>query len=57
MFGSPRELPQVVWPGSNPNGNEFGKGLSAWLATGGDIQQAFDANARPAMMSAARNSP
>jgi hypothetical protein len=42
VFGIGKQLPQVVWLGSNPNGNAFGKGLSAWLATGGDIQAAFD---------------
>lgn len=43
VFGIGKQLPQVVWLGSNPSGNAFGKGLSAWLSTGRDIQTAFDA--------------
>lgn len=43
QFGLGAELPDVIWLGSNPNGNEFGKGLDAWQATGGDLGEAFNA--------------
>lgn len=41
-FGQFAELPQVVWLGSNPSGNEMGKALDAWKAGGDDIQGAFN---------------
>lgn len=37
------KLPQVIWLGSNPNGNDFGKGMTNWLSSGTEIQAAFDA--------------
>jgi hypothetical protein len=42
-FDVGRTMPQVIWLGSTPNGNEFGKVASAWASSGGDIQSAFDA--------------
>lgn len=41
-YGQFTELPQVVWLGSNPSGNEMGKAQEAWRASGGDLQKAFD---------------
>jgi hypothetical protein len=41
-FGQFTELPQVVWLGSNPSGNEMGKGQEIWRASGGDLQKSFD---------------
>ncbi|MCB1854003.1 MAG: hypothetical protein KDI05_03940 [Halieaceae bacterium] len=41
-FGQFTELPQVVWLGSNPSGNEMGKGQEAWRKSGGELQKAFD---------------
>lgn len=41
-YGQFAELPQVIWLGSNPSGNEMGKGQVAWRASGGDLQKAFD---------------
>jgi hypothetical protein len=42
QFGIGSKLPQVIWLGSNPSGNDLGKGLDAWQASGGDIATAFD---------------
>jgi hypothetical protein len=33
---------QVVWLGSNPDGNSMGKGLDQWVTKGNDLQEAFD---------------
>lgn len=33
---------QVVWLGSNPNGNSLGKGLDAWVSKGGELQEDFN---------------
>ena len=41
-YGQFTELPQVVWLGSNPSGNEMGKAQVTWRASGGDLQKAFD---------------
>ncbi len=41
-FGQFMNMSQVVWLGSNENGNNMGKGLDAWVKTGGDIQDEFD---------------
>ena len=41
-FGQFVELPQVVWLGSNPNGNSMGKGLDTWVENGNDLQAEFD---------------
>ena len=42
QFAQYMEVPQVIWLGSNTSGNDMGKGLDAWRASGGDIQEAFD---------------
>jgi hypothetical protein len=39
QFGWFGQLPQVIWLGSSPSGDAFGKGLDAWQATGGDALQ------------------
>ena len=31
QFAQFGEVPQVIWLGSNPSGNQMGKGLDAWL--------------------------
>jgi hypothetical protein len=41
-FGQFRELPQVLWLGGYASGNAMGKGLDDWMASGSDIQAAFD---------------
>lgn len=41
-FGQFTELPQVVWLGSHPTGNEMGKAQEVWRKSGGDLQKAFD---------------
>ena len=41
-YGQFSELPDVVWLGANPSGNEMGKGQETWRASGGDLQKAFD---------------
>jgi hypothetical protein len=41
-YGQFTELPDVLWLGSNPSGNEMGKAQEAWRAGGGDLQKAFD---------------
>lgn len=41
-FGQFTELPQVMWLGSNPSGNEMGVGQETWRKSGGDLQKAFD---------------
>lgn len=42
QFGMSAELPDLIWLGSNPTGNEMGKGLDAWQASGGDVQEALN---------------
>lgn len=42
QFAQFTEMPHVIWLGSNPSGNDLGKGLDAWQKSGGDIQKAFD---------------
>ena len=42
QFGLGAQLPHMVWLGSNPSGSDFGKGLDAWRASGGDIAAGFD---------------
>lgn len=41
-FGLLSELPQVIWLGSNPNGNSMGKALDKWVASGAYIQADFN---------------
>ena len=41
-FGQFTELPQVIWLGANPTGNDMGKGQDTWRKSGGDLQKAFD---------------
>lgn len=41
-LGQFEELPEVVWLGSNTSGDEMGKGVEAWTASGGKIQAEFD---------------
>ena len=41
-YGQFSELPDVIWLGSNPSGNEMGKAQTAWRAGGGELQKAFD---------------
>jgi len=36
QFGMFTQLPQVIWLGSNTNGGDFGKGMEAYEAAGGD---------------------
>jgi hypothetical protein len=43
QFGIAGQLPQVIWLGSAPNGNDFGNGMVAWQTTATDIQKAFNA--------------
>lgn len=42
QFGMGAEQPDFVWLGSNPSGSQWGSGLDAWQASGGDIQAAFN---------------
>ncbi len=42
QFAQFRDMPRVIWLGSNPDGNALGRGMDTWQATGGDIQKAFD---------------
>ena len=41
-YGQFTELPDVIWLGSNTSGNEMGAAQTAWRASGGDLQKAFD---------------
>ena len=41
-FGELAQLPQVVWLGSNPNGESMGKALDKWVATGNELQEEFN---------------
>jgi hypothetical protein len=41
-YGQFTELPDVLWLGSNPSGIEMGKAQTAWRASGGELQKAFD---------------
>lgn len=41
QFGLGTELPQVIWLGSNPDGNAFGKGMETYRAAGGDDEFGF----------------
>jgi hypothetical protein len=34
--------PQVIWLGSNPNGNSMGKALDKWIASGNETQEEFN---------------
>jgi hypothetical protein len=42
QFGLASELPDVIWLGSNPSAEKFGKGMDAWRAGGGEVQAAFN---------------
>ena len=42
QFGMDAELPDVIWLGSSPDGNAFGKGQDGWQQNGRDLQAAFD---------------
>ena len=42
QFAQFTETPQVVWLGAHESGNNMGKGLDAWQASGNDIQEAFN---------------
>jgi len=42
QFAQYGEVPQVIWLGSNPSGNQMGKGLDAWQASGDDIEEDFN---------------
>ena len=42
QFGLASEVPDVIWLGSNPSAENFGKGMDAWLAGGGEVQAAFN---------------
>jgi hypothetical protein len=41
-YGQFTEIPQLIWLGSNPSGNEMGKAQKSWRANGGDLQKEFD---------------
>ncbi|WP_133125916.1 hypothetical protein [Pseudohalioglobus lutimaris] len=42
QFATFTDGPQLIWLGSHPSGNHMGKGLDAWQAGGGDIQEEFN---------------
>jgi hypothetical protein len=42
QFAQFEEVPQLIWLGSNSSGNQMGKTLDAYQASGGDIQKDFD---------------
>ena len=43
QFASAPDTPDFIWLGSNPNGNELGKGIDAWQKSGGEAAEAFNA--------------
>jgi len=42
QFAQFEEVPQLIWLGSYPSGDQMGKGMDAWQASGNDIQKDFD---------------
>ena len=42
QFGLASQVPDVIWLGSNPSAENFGKGMDAWRAHGGEVQAAFN---------------
>ena len=42
QFATFTDGPQFIWLGSHPSGNDMGKGMDAYQASGGDVREAFD---------------
>ena len=43
QFALGSNSPQMIWLGSNPNGNDLGKGMDAWQSGGGEVAAALNA--------------
>ena len=41
QFALGSNSPQMIWLGSNPNGNDFGKGMDTWQSAGGEVAAAL----------------
>lgn len=43
QFAVGGDSPDMIWLGSNPNGNDFGKGMDTWQSSGGEVATALNA--------------